>query len=329
MARYTDESKERVRDAADFAEIVGARTELKRSGVARLEGLCPFHDERSPSFGINPSEKVYYCFGCGAGGDVFKFVMETEGLDFTGALESLAERYRVALERESEDPRDAPKRQRRERLFALLERTAAYYVRVLWESPEAAAARESLVARGLEESALRAYRVGFAPDAWERVVTGSKRNGYTDEELLAAGLAQRGRRGLIDRFRGRVTFPLTDERGRVLGFGARALRPEDRPKYLNTSDGEVFHKGRMVYGADLARAPAARAGRVVLVEGYTDAIALHQAGVPEVVGSMGTALTAAQVDAIARLAPRALFCQDPDSAGQESVARGIAALREH
>ena len=329
MARYTDESKERVRDAADFAEIVGARTELKRSGVARLEGLCPFHDERSPSFGINPSEKVYYCFGCGAGGDVFKFVMETEGLDFTGALESLAERYRITLERESEDPRDAAKRQRRERLFALLERTAAYYVRVLWESPEAAAAREYLVSRGLEESALRAYRVGFAPDAWERVVTGSKRNGYTDEELLAAGLAQRGKRGLIDRFRGRVTFPLTDERGRVLGFGARAMSAEDKPKYLNTSESELFHKGRIVYGADMARAAAAKAGRVVLVEGYTDVIALHQAGVPETVAQMGTALTDSQVEAIARLAPKALFCQDPDRAGQESVAKGIASLRTH
>src|SRR3954471_20392492 len=195
MARYTDESKERVRDAADFAEIVGARTELKRSGVARLEGLCPFHDERSPSFGINPSEKVYYCFGCGAGGDVFKFVMETEGLDFTGALESLAERYRVALERETEDPRDAAKRQRRERLFALLERTAAYYVRMLWESEEAAGARAYLASRGLDEAALRAFRVGWAPTAWDRVVDGSRRAGHTEEELLATGLAQRARGG--------------------------------------------------------------------------------------------------------------------------------------
>ena len=135
MARYTDESRERVRDAVDFEEIVGARTELKRAGVARLQGLCPFHEERTPSFGINPAEKVYYCFGCGAGGDVFRFVMETEGLDFGAALESLAERYRVPLERETEDPRDAADRERRERLFALLERTAAYYVRVLWESP--------------------------------------------------------------------------------------------------------------------------------------------------------------------------------------------------
>src|SRR4051794_8949093 len=330
MARYTNDSRERVRDAADFAELVGARTELKRSGVNRLQELCPFHEERTPSFGIDPTEKLYYCFGCQAGGDVFKFVMETEGLDFSAALEWLAERYRVPLEREAEDPREAATREARERLLALLERTAAWYVRLLWESEEAAPARSYLVGRGLEEGALREYRVGWAPDTWERVVIASSRAGYSADELLAAGLAQRARSGkLIDRFRGRITFPLADERGRVLGFGARAMSPEDRPKYLNTSENELFHKGRIVYGADMARAAAARAGRVVLVEGYTDVIALHQAGVPEAVAQMGTALTAAQVDALARLAPKALFCQDPDRAGQESVAKGIESLRSH
>ena len=256
--------------------------------------------------------------------------METEGLDFGAALESLAERYRVVLERESEDPREAETRQRRERLYALLERTAAYYVRVLWEAPAAEDARAYLASRGLEEAALRAYRVGYAPDAWDKVVVASRKAGYSEAELVASGLAQRSQRGtLIDRFRGRVTFPLADERGRVLGFGARAMKPDDKPKYLNTSENDLFHKGRIVYGADMARAAAARAGRVVLVEGYTDVIALHQAGVPESVAQMGTALTDAQVDAIARLAPKALFCQDPDRAGQESVAKGIAALRTH
>jgi DNA primase len=328
MARYTDESRERVRDAVDFPELVGARTELKAAGVRRLQGLCPFHDERTPSFGIDPVEKLYHCFGCGAGGDLFQFVMETEGLDFGAALESLAERYRVPLEREAEDPQDAARRQRKERLYALLERTAAYYVRVLWEAPEAATAREYLASRGLHEDALRAYRVGWAPDAFDRVLNGSRRAGFSEEELKAAGLIQpsKGRSGVIDRFRGRIAFPLADERGRVLGFGARAMKPDQQPKYLNTSDGEVFHKGRIVYGADLARAAAAKAGRVVLVEGYTDVIALHQAGVPEVVAQMGTALTEAQVDAVARLAPRALLCLDPDSAGQASAKRGLDAL---
>ncbi len=294
MARYTQESRERVRDAIDFAELVGARTELKRAGANRLQGLCPFHEERTPSFGIDPVEKLYHCFGCGAGGDVFSFVMETEGLDFGAALEWLAERAGVELERESEDPRDAAKRVRRDRLLALLERTAAYYVRVLWEGGEAAGAREYLLGRGLDEGTLREFRVGYSPSRWDRVLVASRTAGYSEEELLAAGLASRSRDGsgrLFDRFRGRIMFPLADERGRVLGFGARALGEGQQPKYLNTRDGEVFHKGRMVYGADLARAAAAKAGRVVLVEGYTDVIALRQAGVPEAVCSMGTALT--------------------------------------
>jgi DNA primase len=329
MARYTDDSRERVRDAIDFAELVGARTELKPAGPRRMTGLCPFHDERTPSFGIDPVEKLYHCFGCGAGGDVFSFAMETEGLDFGSALEWLAERAGVELERDAEDPREAERRGRRDRLLALLERTAAYYVRVLWESAEAAPAREYLAGRGLQEATLREFRVGYAPSAWDRVLTASRRAGYSEAELLAAGLVSRGRegRGVYDRFRRRITFPLADERGRVLGFGARALGADQQPKYLNTSDSELFHKGRLVYGADLARASAAKAGRIVLVEGYTDVIALRQAGVAEAVCSMGTALTDQQVAGLGRLAPTVLLCQDPDTAGQEAVAKSVQLLR--
>jgi DNA primase len=329
MARYTDDSRERVRDAVDFAELVGARTELRQAGPRRMTGLCPFHEERTPSFGIDPVEKLYHCFGCGAGGDVFKFVMETEGLDFARALESLAERAGIELEREAEDPRDAERRQKQARLLAVLERAAAFYARMLWESAEAEPARAYLAGRGLEESVLREFRVGWSPAAWDRVHAGSRRAGYTDAELLAAGLVVRRRdgSGFLDRFRGRIMFPLADERGRVRGFGARALGAGEQPKYLNTSESELFHKGRMVYGADLARAAAARAGRVVLVEGYTDVIALRQAGIPETVCSMGTALTELQVDALKRLAPQVLLCQDPDAAGQEAVAKGTDAIR--
>src|SRR5918994_1943646 len=329
MARYTDDSRERVRDAVDFAELVGARTELRAAGQRRLTGLCPFHDERTPSFGIDPVEKLYHCFGCGAGGDVFKFVMETEGLDFAGALESLAARAGIELEREAEDPRDAERRSRRERLLALLERTAAYYVRVLWESADAAPARAYLTERGLEEDVLREFRVGFSPSSWDRVIVASRGAGYSEAELLAAGLASRRRdgSGLLERFRGRIMFPLTDVKGHVLGFGARAIAPDDQPKYLNTSESELFHKGSLVYGADLARAAAARAGRLVLVEGYTDVIALRQAGIPETVCSMGTALTERQLDALKRLTPRVLLCQDPDAAGQEAIAKGKDAIR--
>ena len=323
MPRYTSESRERVRDAIDFVELVGARTELRRAGLRRYTGLCPFHEERTPSFGIDPVEKLYHCFGCGEGGDVFKFVMETEGLDFGAALESLADRAGVQLERETEDPRDAKRRERRERLYALLERTAAFYVRMLWESAEAAAARRYLVEeRGLAEGVLRQFRVGYAPSAWDKVLTASRRAGFSEEELRAAGLAARNNKGSIyDRFRSRVMFPLCDTRGRVLGFGARALRDNQQPKYLNSSDGEVYRKGQYVYGGDLARAAAARTSRSVLVEGYTDVIALHQAGMENAVGLMGTALAEGQVKELARLAPTVLFCLDADTAGREAIMR--------
>ncbi len=322
MARYTDDSRERVREAVDFVEVVGARTELRRAGARRYQGLCPFHDERTPSFGIDPVDKLYYCFGCGVGGDVFKFVMETEGLDFAAALEALADRSGVQLEREHEDPEAARRRERQGRLFALLERTAAYYVRVLWESDEAASAREYLLVRGLDEGVLRAFRVGYAPSAWDRVLLASRRAGYSEAELLAAGLVSRGRGGgVYDRFRGRIAFPLADEKGRVRGFGARALRDNQQPKYLNSSEGDIFHKGRMLYAHDLARASAAKAGTVVLTEGYTDVIALHQAGVANAVGLMGTALTPEQADRLRQLAPSVLLCLDADSAGREAMMR--------
>jgi DNA primase len=332
VAFYTRESKDRVRDAVDFVELVSARTELRRAGPARYEGLCPFHEERSPSFGIDPGQKVYYCFGCQASGDVFTFVQETEGVDFKGALELLADRFAVELEREEEDPKQAERRRRRERLLELLTRTAAYYERCLWEAQEARAAREYLESRGLGEEILREFHVGYSPSAWDRVLLASRRGGFTEQELYATGLAQRSKENgrPYDRFRGRIMFPLADVRGRVLGFGARAMRDEQKPKYLNTSDNDVYHKGQHLYGADLARAHAARAGQAILCEGYTDVIALHQAGLRNTVGSMGTALTAEQVGELSRMAQTVLLALDADSAGQEAMlkAAGLAAKRK-
>jgi DNA primase len=329
MAFYTRESKDRVRDAADFVELVSARTELRRAGPARYEGLCPFHEERSPSFGIDPGQKVYYCFGCQASGDVFTFVQETEGVDFKGALELLADRFAVELEREEEDPKQAERRRRRERLLELLTRTAAYYERCLWEAQEARAAREYLESRGLGEEILREFHVGYSPSAWDRVLLASRRGGFTEQELYATGLAQRSKENgrPYDRFRGRIMFPLADVRGRVLGFGARAMRDEQKPKYLNTSDNDVYHKGHHLYGAGLARIHATRAGEVILCEGYTDVIALHQAGLRNTVGLMGTALTAEQVRELARMSQTVLLALDADGAGQEAMlkAAGLAA----
>jgi DNA primase len=331
VALYTNESKDRVRDAVDFVELVSARTELRRAGPARFEGLCPFHDERTPSFGIDPGQKVYHCFGCQASGDVFTFVQETEGVDFKGALELLAERYGVELQREQEDPREAERRKKRERLLELLKRTAAYYERYLWESSEASRAREYLLGRGLAEEMLREFRVGYAPSAWDQVQLASRRAGYSNREIYEAGLAQRSKQNgqLYDRFRARIMFPLTDLRGRVLGFGARAMSDGRGPKYLNTSDNDVYHKGMHLYGADLARTHAAKAGSVILCEGYTDAIALHQAGMRNAVGLMGTALTGDQVGELSRMAQTVLLALDADSAGQEAMLRasGLAAKR--
>jgi DNA primase len=325
VALYTNDSKDRVREAVDFLELVSARTELRRAGPARYEGLCPFHDERTPSFGIDPAQKVYYCFGCQASGDVFTFVQETEGVDFKGALELLAERYGVELQRAEEDPKEAERRRRRERLLELLSRTAAYYERYLWESEEAARAREYLLGRGLGEEILRAFRVGYAPSAWDRVLSASRRGGFSEAELYETGLAQRSKENgrPYDRFRSRIMFPLADVRGRVLGFGARAMREEQRPKYLNTSDNDIYHKGLQLYGADLARAHATKAGEVIVCEGYTDVIALHQAGIRNAVGLMGTALTGEQVGELARMAQTVLLALDADSAGQEAMLKAF------
>src|SRR5919201_3933772 len=332
VARYTDDSRDRVRDAVDMVDLVGSRVELRRAGVNRYEGLCPFHDERTPSFGINPAEKLFYCFGCGEGGDAFKFIQLTEGVDFKGAMEQLADRYGVQLEVVEEDPAAAERRRERERLLELLERTAAFYVRYLWDSSEAAGARSYLAGRGLEEATLREFRVGYAPSAWDKVLVASRRAGFTDRDLVAAGLASRsrGEGRTYDRFRRRIMFPLCDSRGRVLGFGARAMGEDQKPKYLNSSDNAVYHKGRHLFGADIDRAPAAKAGAVIVAEGYTDVIAMHQAGLRHTVGLMGTALTAEQVGELARLAPTVLLALDADAAGQEAMLRAarVAAGRK-
>jgi DNA primase len=332
MARYTPDSRDRVRDAIDFVELVNTRTELRRAGPRSYEGLCPFHDERTPSFSVEPMEKVYYCFGCQASGDVFTFVQETEGVDFKGALELLADRAGIELQVEKEDPREAERRARRERLLELLSRTAGYYERFLWESEEAAHARTYLSERGLGEEILKAFRVGYAPSAWDRVLLASRRGGYSEKELYDTGLAQRSqeRGGLYDRFRARIMFPLADMRGRVLGFGARAMSEGRGPKYLNTSDNEIYHKGKHLYGGDLARAAAAKAGEAILCEGYTDVIALHQAGFKNAVGLMGTALTDEQVGELGRLAQTVLLALDADSAGQEAMLKAsrLAARRK-
>ncbi|HEU5143420.1 MAG TPA: DNA primase, partial [Solirubrobacterales bacterium] len=307
--------------AADIVEVVSAHTDLRRQG-ARWVGLCPFHEERTPSFSVNPQEKLYHCFGCGVGGDTIKFVEEKEGLGFAEAVELLAERYGVEIQREREDPRAEARRQQRRRLGDLLDRTAAFYASYLWEAEEAGKARQYLAERGLDEEALRAFGVGYAPSAWDKVLTRGQRAGFKVEELRAVGLVQRGRGGgEYDRFRSRIIFPIRDRRGRTLGFGGRAMRPDQGAKYVNTAETDFFHKSHLLYGIDLAKEAIAKAGRAVVVEGYTDVLALHQAGVTEAVGVMGTAITEEQVAALSGMVEEVALALDADAAGQEAMLR--------
>jgi DNA primase len=318
VPRYADGSKERVREAVDMLDLVGTRTAVVRQGPGRYKALCCFHEERTPSLSINAEDKFYNCFGCGKSGDCFTFVMEAENLGFVEAMEWLARRYNVELEVADEDPRAAERRRRAERLHELLERASRFYVRHLWEHPDAEPARRYLAERGLGEQALREFRVGYAPGGGLLVDVALKQ-GFSRDDLRACGLASEGDRGLRDFFFRRITFTLSDTRGRVIGFGARIMPGVEGPKYVNSRDNDVFTKGDHLYAADLARRPAAQAGEVVLVEGYTDVIALHQAGVKHVVAQMGTALTERQVAELAKLAPRVLLALDADAAGQNAM----------
>jgi DNA primase len=321
MALISTESLEQLKQTADIVEVISAHTDLRRQG-SRWVGLCPFHEERTPSFSVDAQEKLYHCFGCGVGGDVIKFVEEKEGLGFTEAVELLADRYGVELQREREDPQAEARRRQRHRLQELLERAAAFYANYLWESREAGTAREYLTGRGLGGDVLRAFGVGYAPSAWDRVLVLGQTAGFSMAELRGVGLAQRGRGGgEYDRFRSRIMFPIRDRRGRVLGFGGRAMRTDQGAKYVNTAETEFFRKSRLLYGADRAKAAIAKAGRAVVVEGYTDVLALHQAGVEEAVGVMGTAITEEQVAALSGMVEEVVLALDADAAGQGAMLR--------
>jgi DNA primase len=330
VALISSESINQVRDAADMVAEVGRYTDLKRAG-GQMMGLCPFHEERSPSFSVDPQDKLYHCFGCGVAGDVFGFVMEKEGLAFSEAVEALADRYGVELQREQEDPQAEARRQKRQRLQQLLERSAAYYSNYLWSSREAGKAREYLAERGLSEAALKDFGVGFAPSAWDKILVAGQRAGFRVDEMHAVGLVQRNQRGAeYDRFRSRIMFPIRDARGRTLGFGGRAMRDDQGAKYVNTAETDFFHKSQILYGLDRARAAMARANRAVVVEGYTDVIALHQAGVEGAVAVMGTAITPDQVKALSGIVTEVVLALDADEAGQAAMVRvqGVAGERK-
>jgi DNA primase len=321
MALIKQASVEQVRDVADIVEIVGGRTQLRRVG-SRWVGRCPFHDERTPSFSVNADRKLYHCFGCGVGGDLIKFIQETESLDFVEAVEWLAERCRVPLEYEEASPEAEGRRARRDRLFDVLDSAARFFERQLWEGHAGERSRAYLDERGLAPDALRTFRLGYSPGG-NVVARKAAERGYSRDELAAAGLINR--RG-NDYFGERLIFPLSDTRGRVVGFGARELPWIDydiNAKYVNSPEGELFRKSSLVYGLDHARSTIIKEDRAIIVEGYTDVIALHQSGFGVSVASMGTALTENQLTELRRFTRRIVLCFDSDLAGQEATLRGM------
>jgi DNA primase len=324
VARIKDASVEAVKSTADMVQVVQTRTQLRKAG-ARWTGRCPFHEEKTPSFSVNAVDKLFYCFGCGKGGDLISFVRETEGLDFAGAIEWLGERFNVPVEYDESSPQAEVERRARDRLLALLEQATAFYERYLWDSAAGEPVRTYLVTRGVSEETAKAFRLGLSPTG--STLSGKAREkGFSPAELAEAGLTNRSGN---DRFSGRLMFPLADARGRVVGFSARKLRQDDplSGKYVNSSEGELFHKSAILYGLHLARPAIAKQDRAVVVEGQMDVIALHQSGLEPVVASMGTALTERQVKELARVTRRLYLCFDADSAGEAATLRGMELAR--
>ncbi|OPZ80042.1 MAG: DNA primase [Actinobacteria bacterium ADurb.Bin444] len=314
-----DASVQAVAQTANLADVVAQYTTLRKRGNTYV-GLCPFHQEKTPSFSVSADKGLYYCFGCGEGGDIFNFLQKMENLSFSEAVETLAERFGIALEYDEGQRPDDAGRDRERRLLVLLEKAAGFYRRFLWESGEGRRAREYLERRGLSRAVCEEYHVGLSPSGWRGLSERARAQGFSQRELEAAGLAVAREGRTYDRFRGRVMFPLIDHRGRVVGFGGRSLG-EDAPKYLNSSEGPVYQKGRLLYGLFQARKAIAEADEVLVVEGYTDVLGAAQAGVRNVVASMGTALTEQQLALMTRFSANVTFMFDADRAGSEAALR--------
>jgi DNA primase len=320
-------SLEAVQAAADIVDVVSGYTTLRKRGNT-YTGLCPFHQEKSPSFSVSADKGLFYCFGCGEGGTVFTFLQRMENLTFPEAVEQLAERFHVTLEYQEGQAPDSAARSRERRLLAALEKAAVFFQRYLWESTDGAVARTYLEDRGLGSEVAREYRVGLAPAEWRGLHRRALKDGFSEDELDGAGLLVRQSTRTYDRFRGRLMFPLVDHRGRVVGFGGRTLGDET-PKYLNSPEGPLYQKGRLLYGLFQGRKAIAEADEVLVVEGYTDVLALAQAGVRHVVASMGTALTDGQVMLMKRLTSHVTFMFDGDRAGVDAVLRSGELVRGH
>jgi DNA primase len=327
--RIRDDDVKAVRDAVPIDAVVSDYLQLKNAGGGNLKGLCPFHDEKSPSFQISPSKGLYHCFGCGEGGDTLAFVMKVDHLTFTEAVERLAARVGIMLR--YEEGSHVPGRQQGERIRLVeAHRTAAaFYVEQLG-SAEAEIGRKFLAGRGFDQSAAEHFGVGYAPAGWDHLVRYLRGKGFSDKELITSGLASESRRGgAIDRFRGRLIWPIRDITGEVIGFGARKLREDDQgPKYLNTPETPLYHKSQVLYGIDLAKKEIAKTGRAVVVEGYTDVMACHLAGVTTAIATCGTAFAGEHIKILRRLlmdnsTAEVVFTFDGDDAGQKAALRAF------
>ena len=312
-----------IRERTDIVELINPYTALKKAGRS-FKGLCPFHQEKTPSFVVFPDSQNFHCFGCGKGGDIFTFFMEAEKLDFPETLRELARRAGVDLA-------DAPgitkeSDERRERLLSVIDLAATFFHDLLLNQPAGSAGRQLAEQRGLDRPAIEKFRLGFAPDRWDALLNMLTARGFDAQTLVDAGLAQeRQSGGHYDRFRNRLIFPIADRDGRIVGFGARALG-DDQPKYLNSPQSELFDKSSLLYGLHLAKDSIKSENRAIIVEGYMDAIAAHQFGHPNVVAAMGTALTESQVGLLKRFSKRIVLALDADAAGQMATLRSLESM---
>ncbi|MBQ7207412.1 MAG: DNA primase [Lentisphaeria bacterium] len=323
---------EEIKSRSDIVEVIGSFVQLKRAGNASFKGLCPFHQEKTPSFHVDGSRQMFHCFGCGKGGDVVRFVMDKENLSFVDAVHMLASRAGVVIPEYAgaSSPEEARQRgSQRERLLALNEAMAAFFAENLRRDPQGPAA-VYLRGRGLSPEDARRFRIGAAPDGWTAGLEFARSRGFTDKEMLAAGLARQkeGSARCYDQFRGRLTFAIANEHGRVCGFSARSLeaKPADGGKYINTPETPVFHKGHLLYGLAAARKAIAESGHAILCEGQMDTIAFHRAGVDCAVAPLGTAFTPDQAKILKRYTSRLLLAFDSDGAGQKAVERAAEIL---
>ncbi len=320
---FREEDINEVIDRNDLMEVVSDYVKLQRSGRS-YKGLCPFHSEKTPSFYVDPAKQLFHCFGCGEGGNVITFIMKIERLDFPEAVKLLAERVGYTLHYDKPDKEVSLK----EKLYQVHEEAAKFFESYFWEE-KGKGAREYLFDRGFREETLRIFRVGLAPSTNDKLTSFLLKKGFNSELLRTAGLTIMGNRGLIDRFRERIIFPIFDLRGRIVAFGGRVLpNSKIEPKYLNSSDSPIFHKSNLLYGLNLAKSEIVREGMAIVVEGYTDVMALHQKGIKNAVATLGTAFTVEHLKTLSRLTDKVVLAFDSDSAGKTAAERGMELLKE-